>query len=211
MKRVTFYYVRHGRTEFNRDGIIQGGRVDAPLVRESIPAIEATGRALAPIPLSRCYSSPLGRAVETARIVTSGRGLEVEPLDDLREFDFGDLDGKPYAGNRLKFAHCFVRQDFSPYGGEAGEQVRGRVRSAFGRMFDQAADGDNVLVVCHGAFFRYVLLEYYPVSHLRRKLMSETIKTPNAGIAVIVGESNNFTLTELPVTAERFAERHPSR
>jgi hypothetical protein len=41
--------------------------------------------------------------------------------------------------------------------------------------------------------------------------MSETIKTPNAGIAVIVGESGRFTLAELPVTAERFAERHPSR
>lgn len=211
MKRVTFYYVRHGRTEFNRDGIIQGGRVDAPLVRESIPAIEATARALAPISLSRCYSSPLGRAVETARIVTSGRDLEVKPLDDLREFDFGDLDGKPYAGNRLKFARCFVRQDFSPYGGEEGEQVRERVRRAFAHMYGQASDGDNVLVVCHGAFFRYVLLEYYPASRLRRKLMSETIKTPNAGIAVIVGESGRFTLAELPVTAERFAERHPSR
>ena len=35
MKRVTFYYVRHGRTEFNRDGIIQGGRVDSPLAEES--------------------------------------------------------------------------------------------------------------------------------------------------------------------------------
>lgn len=187
MKRVMFYYVRHGRTEFNRDGIVQGGRVDSPLVADSLPTIQATARALADVHFASCYCSPLGRARETARIVVGERDLAIRPLDDLREFDFGELDGKPGAQVARQFGACFVLQDFSRYGGEKGAEVRARVRRAFTRMFNDACDGDNVLVVAHGALFRYVLLEFYPAPYLRRRIMSETVRTPNGGIAVVEG------------------------
>lgn len=187
MKHVTFYYVRHGRTEFNRDGIVQGGSVDSPLAAESLHEVEATAHALADVPFARCYSSPLGRACETARIVVGERNLAIQPLNDLREFNFGKLDGKPGAQVVRQFGICFVLQDFSRYGGEKGSEVRTRVRRAFTHMFNESHDGDNVLVVAHGALFRYVLLEFYPAPYLRRRFMSETVRTPNGGIAVVEG------------------------
>ena len=141
MKTVTFYYVRHGKTEFNDEGVIQGGRVDSPLVPETLPVIEQSARALAGIGFARCYCSPLGRAQETARLLVDGMGetgrLEVRTLDDLREFDFGEVDGKRYADFAPRFARCFVRQDFSSVGGESGRQVRARVRRAFSRMLSE--------------------------------------------------------------------------
>ena len=192
MKTVTFYYVRHGKTEFNDKGVIQGGRVDSPLVPETLPVIEQSARALAGIGFARCYCSPLGRAQETARLLVDGMGetgrLEVRTLDDLREFDFGEVDGKRYADFAPRFARCFVRQDFSSVGGESGRQVRARVRRAFSRMLSESADDDAVLVVAHGALFRYVLLEFAgDMGPLGRRLRSLTVRTPNAGIGVVVG------------------------
>lgn len=204
MKRVTFYYVRHGRTEFNRDGIIQGGRVDAPLVAQSVPVIERSARALAPVDFARCYCSPLGRARQTAEVLLAGRDVPVKELDSLREFDFGEIDGRPYKGNRGTFARCFMRQDFSSVGGESGDAVRERVRRAFKRMYKEGSNGDCVLVVGHGAYLRYVVLEFAQVSGLSRWLISHTMRVPNAGIATVVGEDGSFVLESMPVKAEKF-------
>lgn len=221
MKRVTFYYVRHGKTEFNRDGVIQGGRVDSPLVPETLPVIERSARALAGVGIDRCYCSPQGRAQRTARLLLEGIGaaeapgaaeagqagrpvpegsasaagrlgpaglLGVNTLDDLREFDFGDIDGKRHADYARQFVRCFIRQDFSSVGGESGRQVRARVRRAFSRMLAESSDGDAVLVVAHGSLFRYVMLEFATdMSPLRRRLTSLTMRMPNASIGVVVG------------------------
>ena len=51
-KRVVFYYVRHGETQFNRDGVIQGGRVDSALTDETLPVLDRTREALRDIPLA---------------------------------------------------------------------------------------------------------------------------------------------------------------
>lgn len=205
-KKVEFYYVRHGRTEFNRDGIIQGGRVDSPLVTDSLDAIRQSANVLRDVPFRACYCSPMGRAQETAKILLEGRdALPVHTLENLREFDFGSLDGQPYKGNHLKFARCFVRQDFSPYGGETGDQVRERLRNAFKKMYRSSSDGDKVLVVAHGALFRYAVLEFSPASAASRKLMSETMRTPNAGIGLITCQDGKFLIEAMPLKAQKFA------
>lgn len=207
MKHVRFYYIRHGRTEFNRDGIIQGGLVDSPLVEESKPQIEATARALMGVDLTRCYSSPLGRAMDTACIVLAGRDVEVRPLDDLREFEFGRIDGLPHKAHKKEFSSCYMRQDFSSVGGERGEQVRERVAQAFQRMYEESEDGQNVLVVAHGSLFRYVFLNYYPGGPLRKAILSRTTRVPNASICVLDAVDGRIDLTHMPRTAEQFLRR----
>lgn len=207
MKHVRFYYVRHGRTEFNRDGIIQGGRVDSPLVEESLGEVEATARALGGIELASCYSSPLGRAVQTAQVLTAGRGLTIQTLDDLREFDFGTIDGTPHRENGRRFARCYMRQDFSGVGGETGAQVRERVRRAFERMCASADDGQNVLVVAHGSLFRYVFLNFYRADPVRRAILSRSLRVPNASVAVLDAVDGRVELTRLPQTAADFLRR----
>ncbi|MGN0287123.1 MAG: histidine phosphatase family protein [Atopobiaceae bacterium] len=205
-KKVEFYYVRHGRTEFNRDGIIQGGRVDSPLVTDSLDVIRQSADVLRNVPFCACYCSPLGRAQQTAKILLDGRSkIPVHTLENLREFDFGTLDGQPYKGNRMKFVRCFTRQDFSPYGGESGDQVRERLRNAFKKMYRSSSDGDKVLVVAHGALFRYAVLEFSPASAASRKLMSETMQTPNAGIGLITCQDGKFLIEAMPLKAQKFA------
>lgn len=204
MKRVVFYYVRHGRTEYNRDGVIQGGRVDSPLVEGSLDAVRATEEALAPIALAACWCSPLGRAQETARIVLGDRDLTPKPLESLREFDFGELDGKPHRHNERAFASCFLHQDFSSVGGETGDEVRSRVRSAFKKMYRAARDGDSVLVVGHGAYLRYVILELAQMSNASKWIASRTMRAGNASITTVVCEDGVYNITSMPVPARKF-------
>lgn len=209
MKRVTFYYVRHGKTEFNRDQIIQGGRADSPLASEGIPVVENTARALASVDFARCWRSPLGRVAQTTDILLAGRDVPVTVLDNLREFDFGEIDGKPYQSNRGTFIRCFLRQDFSSVGGETGEQVRERVRRAFHKMYKAAKDGDKVLVVAHGAYLRYVVQEFSQMSKPSRAVVSRTMKAPNASISILVDTDGSCVLTDMPMTAKEYLRRYP--
>lgn len=199
MKTVTFRYVRHGRTAYNRDQVIQGGGVDSPLDPDGLPALRQTARALADIPFASCYVSPLGRARETARVVLEGRDLAATPLDDLAEVRFGSLDGQPYAGRRGDFLRCFVLQDFSRFGGERGRDVRQRVRRAFALMCGAASDGDEVLVVGHGAYLRYVVQEFSRAPQPLRTLRSEAMRVPNGSVTTVVARDGVCSVVQMPL------------
>jgi probable phosphoglycerate mutase len=112
-KPVDFYFIRHGQSEGNIAGILQG-RLDYPLTAAGREQAAARGRSLqkmlAGVDDSRIlfYSSPLGRAVETAEIIAAqlltvrpdaspSAGIALPPpvfLDALRELDLGSWTGK---------------------------------------------------------------------------------------------------------------------
>lgn len=210
-KRVTFIYARHGRTVYNRDHIIQGGRVDSPLAEESLWQVYDSAKALQDIELTRCYVSPLGRARQTADILLKGRRIEAQVLDSLHEFDFGLYDGVAYAGRSLRFSYHFVIQNFASVGGERGVDVIKRVRSSFEHMYSEAQDGDTILVVAHGALFRYVLLAFSKLPWPLRKLRSELLRVPNAGLALIEADEQGFNLQTIALRPQEFLEQAGKR
>ena len=88
----TWYLVRHGETEWNRTGRMQGhtgvplsaeGRRQATLVAERLRSVE----------FAAVYCSDLPRAAETARIIAAGRDLAISDEADLREFSYGEWEG----------------------------------------------------------------------------------------------------------------------
>ena len=90
--KVTFYFVRHGKTVFNQQGRMQG-MCDSPLLQEGIDGAQDTASALCRVPFASCYSSSSERAWDTAEILCAPHGLKPVLMKDLREFDFGSLDG----------------------------------------------------------------------------------------------------------------------
>ena len=78
---MKLYLVRHGETDWNRARKIQG-QVDIPLNEFGIHLAEETGKGLKDIPVDLCFTSPLGRAKQTAEIILKGRDVPVieEPL-----------------------------------------------------------------------------------------------------------------------------------
>ena len=88
-----FYYVRHGETDWNRCGLMQG-KVDTPLNETGRRQAERAAELLAGVPLATICSSPLQRALETARIIKAGRDCPIEVFDGLQECGFGPFEGQ---------------------------------------------------------------------------------------------------------------------
>jgi len=95
MKTLTLYLIRHGQTEWNVQGLMQGWG-DSPLTAQGIHAARLTGRALCDIPFAAAYSSCLPRTITTARHILHERAAHV-PLfqhTGLNEQHFGNWEGQ---------------------------------------------------------------------------------------------------------------------
>jgi broad specificity phosphatase PhoE len=83
--------VRHGETEWSRDGR-HTGRTDLPLTDEGVREAERVRELLRAYTFERVLSSPLSRALETCRL--AGFGDAAETRDELLEWDYGEYEGK---------------------------------------------------------------------------------------------------------------------
>jgi broad specificity phosphatase PhoE len=137
--------VRHGETEWSRE-LKHTGRTDVPLTKEG----ERQARGLAEVLHGREFalvlSSPLRRAMETARLA----GFEPELRDDLKEWDYGDYEGRRTEEIREEIPDWTIWR-YSPPDGESVEEVGARADRVIGEI--RAVEGD-VLVFAHGHLLR---------------------------------------------------------
>ena len=143
------WLVRHGETEWARLGR-HTGHTDIPLTelgRDQARALEArlTGHTFTLV-----LSSPLSRALETARL--AGFGEQVETTDDLLEWDYGDDEGRTTPEIRVERPGWTIWRD-GPAGGETADQIAARVDRVIARVRADGA-GDNALVFAHGHVLR---------------------------------------------------------
>ncbi len=87
-----FILVRHGQTEWNREERFRG-RADLFLNETGLRQAFAAALHIKGWPIAAIYSSPLKRALETAKIIANQLSLPVKPLDGLIDIDFGSLQG----------------------------------------------------------------------------------------------------------------------
>jgi len=120
-------FVRHGQTELNRGGRLQG-RIDAPLSVLGKEQAAALGQGFASAPVVRVVSSPLQRACGTAAAIAAAHGLTVEVDERLIELDYGAWDGLPLTEVSADDWAAWRRDpEFSPPGGERLADVTARV------------------------------------------------------------------------------------
>lgn len=93
-KQTTIYLVRHGQSELNVQGIISG-HVDPNLTEQGKEQVHQTRRVLKNVHFDTAYSSDLKRAVHTAEILYGKPIANANRVHELRERNFGALDGKP--------------------------------------------------------------------------------------------------------------------
>ena len=89
---MRLFLVRHGETESNRLNLVLG-RDDVPLNERGLWQAERLGRALARESLAAVYSSPLRRALDTARAIAAPHDVTVQIEEQLIEMDIGEADG----------------------------------------------------------------------------------------------------------------------
>jgi len=154
------YLVRHGATELSAEDRFAGA-VDVRLSEEGRQQARLLGERLAREPLSAVYASPMSRTVETASLVAIRHGLEVTPVDGLREIAHGRWEGKTRADVEREFHDEYSRYDhdpfsFAPQGGESGLQVTARALPALLELVARHP-GERLLVVSHKATIRLLL------------------------------------------------------
>ena len=91
---VQWILVRHGDTEWTEKNILHGGRFDSPLSSRGRDQAKRTAQALEGERATALYSSPQGRAINTAAIIGEPIGLTAMPVEEFREFNFGWLEGR---------------------------------------------------------------------------------------------------------------------
>ena len=141
-----FIFLRHGETDWNKQGLSQG-RTDIALNAAGVAQAHAAAGLLRGQGVTRIYSSTLGRAVRTAEIVGGVLGLTFEADADLQEATFGAQEGQPMG----RWYDDWVAGDYTPPGGEVFVDLRVRVVRAVNRV---VAPPGLALIVAHGAMFR---------------------------------------------------------
>ena len=147
--------LRHGQTEYNASGRMQG-QMDTKLSDVGIRQAEAVARYMKGVNIGYVVSSDLSRAAETARIVASSRGLPVHLDPRLRETNLGDWQGqsredvdRDYPGARAQWRHNAL---WAPPGGESRIEVARRARDVINELMlaHPGWDDGAVLLVAHG-------------------------------------------------------------
>ena len=133
------FVVRHGETEANEDDI-DAGPLDYPLTRKGVKEASFIAKALSKVRIDAVYSSPVFRAVETAKILAAPHKLKVKTLEDLTEAKL-----KPkFVGKKGRHHILTTPEAFS----ETNAELQARIGRAIETMKKEATG--NVLVVSHG-------------------------------------------------------------
>ncbi|XP_029290641.1 putative fructose-2,6-bisphosphatase TIGAR A [Cottoperca gobio] len=144
MKALAFglTLVRHGETQYNKEGLLQGQLIDAPLSEIGMQQAEAAGCYLKDVVFSNVFVSDMLRARQTAETIvkhnSSCFGLQMASDPLLKEKSFGIAEGGRVQDVReMAKAAGQSFPDFTPPGGETQEQVKERVKEFVEKMLQQ--------------------------------------------------------------------------
>jgi len=154
------FLVRHGATAATEEDRFSGS-TGAVLSEQGQWQASRLGQRLAGQNIAAIYSSPLSRALETARIIAGHCGLEPVERDGLREIGHGHWEGMKRDDVERQFGTEYAAWEadpftFAPAGGESGVAVLARALPVV-REVVTAHSGGQVLVVSHKATLRLVL------------------------------------------------------
>jgi broad specificity phosphatase PhoE len=154
------FMVRHGATVMSAEDRF-AGVTDVELSDEGREQARRLAERLSDEKITAVYASPLGRTVETARILAAPHNLPVQTCDGFREISHGHWEGMKRREVEEKFPEEMAEWEkdpytFAPVGGESGLAVTARALPALIDLV-RAHPGQNILVVSHKATIRLLL------------------------------------------------------
>jgi len=160
-------FVRHGESQANLDRVF-ANRVGFPgdLTPAGMAQAYALAGRLAGRGVTHVYTSPLPRATQTAAIVATELDVPCTADDALREYDVGDFEGLPYAGDHAwrwdqyeAVAAAWLAGDLDARhsGGESLADLRDRFLPFIQRLTERHPPDDVLVAVGHGGLYHGVL------------------------------------------------------
>jgi|GEM_PF-222038 len=155
---MKLYFVRHGKTEWNLEGRLQGAKGDSPLLKESIEQVRELGHYLSDTHFDLVFSSDLPRAKKTTELIMESQKhkAKVTYTKALREWQLGKLEGQKisliqaiYPKEMDAFRNNLANFRAKDFQAESVYKTTKRVAEFVKTLKD--SDAKNVLVVGHGA------------------------------------------------------------
>ena len=144
-----FIFLRHGETDWNLEGRIQGN-LDIELNATGLEQAEAARIRLKDVSLSAIIASPLARARVTAEIVAQDHPHELILEANLAEAQFGEMQGQVHQ----HWSADWRAGKMSPKGGESFADFSTRVMQGLESSLTQVSNHTALpLVVAHGGVF----------------------------------------------------------
>jgi probable phosphoglycerate mutase len=146
--------MRHGQADNNVNRILVGRHLESHLTEKGKMQVKDTARLLKSMSISKIYSSPVTRTIETTEIVGEELGLDYEIDDRLYEIDLGKLAGTNYDEVLNKYGNLFLSfymgddSVLSNHGVESFTAVKSRVRDLLDQIMTRH-NNHNVLLVTH--------------------------------------------------------------
>lgn len=188
MLEQEFFLIRHGQSTANASGVWQG-QLEFPLSEEGRLQARLAGKAMVGQPIEAIYSSPLGRAFETAEIIAREAGFpgEIVPMADLMERHGGSLEGTTHAEREARNPELTRKLLVLPeeerwrlVGAETDDEVLARFEEAISDIRAGHAAGARLVVVSHGGVMRAFLRDRFGPG-----VLSGTVRAANASITRI--------------------------
>lgn len=150
---MKIYIARHGETEWNLINKLQGWQ-NSDLTEKGVRDAKSLAKRLEKIEFSNIYSSPLGRALDTAKYIKGDRDIEIELLPGLKEMGFGLWEGV----KNEKVIELYGEEYYNYW--NRPEIFRGNESEGFQRLFQRVEEtlkyiiensgGENILIMSHG-------------------------------------------------------------
>lgn len=205
MKKVTFYYVRHGETLFNVLNRMQGW-CDSPLTETGISNAKEAREILKDVPLNAAYVSTSERCRDTCAIIVEGRNIPVYERKGLKEVNFGTWEAvhvdqhleeiNRRRGNGIHWEDC---------GGDSDKTFAKRVKETYSHIYAERKDGDLVLIVSHGAawlWMQQILLGVDSATYGKMRESKGLPKLPNGFNGVFSCTDGVWRLEQVPGLTE---------
>lgn len=196
----TIYLVRHGETEWNKNGIVQG-HSNNPLNKNGLNQAKKLAKKFKKIKLSAVFSSDLLRAKKTAEILAKPHHLKVITNHNLRERNFGPFEGKSevYLDFWRKKVLGIAHEPTTPEEQEIIKELKNKPVETNQQMMKRFIPtlkkignnylGKNVLVVAHGGIMRIFLIE---IGFFKDEVESLTYRIRNTSYLKILFDKKNF-------------------
>ena len=182
---LIIYFLRHGETTSSQTGGYCG-TLDPDLTPEGFQMAEDFAEAYKSLPWAAVFSSPLRRAVATAKPLCRAAGISMQLKEGLREIAYGQWEGKTPGEVNREFHDAYVRWLTdpgwnAPTGGERGIDIARRSSLVIEEIEKTHTTG-NVLVVSHKATTRIMLCALLGIDVGRFR---DRLNMPVASISII--------------------------
>ncbi len=204
---LKLYLIRHGETDYNLKGIVQGGGVDSDLNETGRMQGRAFFEEYRDVQFEKIYCSRLKRTSQTIEDFRT-LGYDFETHEGINEFGWGDLEGRPADEETRRMFREITTEwengnlDAGLPNGETPVIVWERCRRFFDMLFEQNLSG-NVLICTHGRTLRIILAELLGMGLKNMHLFHHD----NTGVNILQVDLEN-TLSVVKLNCIEHLEKH---